>query len=68
MINIIDKIKPLGDFPIADACDIQVDDKRLDVVLKEKVNSEHGKGLSTNDYSDVEKKKVDELNSMFKLV
>lgn len=70
-IPVIDKLKPLGDFPIADSSDVDCGGKRLNSVLDEKANSSNvtaelnkkvdkvsGKGLSTNDYSDAEKAKV----------
>lgn len=36
-INVIDTVKPIGDFPISEAPDIEVDGKRLDKVI-EKIN------------------------------
>lgn len=38
-IQVIDKIKPLGDFPIADAENIDINGSRLDVVLAESAQS-----------------------------
>lgn len=67
-IPVIDKIKPLGGFAIADQEDIQCGDKRLNTVLGEKVEKVSGKGLSTNDYSNDDKNKVASLSGMFTLV
>lgn len=36
-INVIDTVKPISDFPVSEANDIDVDGKRLDKVL-EKLN------------------------------
>lgn len=74
-IPIIDTLKPLGAFPAANAEDISCGNKRLDVVLEDKVNSSDmaalqkavnqkveqvpGKSLSTNDYTNEDKSKVD---------
>ena len=70
-ILIIDKLRPLGDFPAVDASDVQVGNERLttrlsntptteqvDAAVANKVDKIAGKGLSENDYTTTEKNKL----------
>lgn len=72
-IRVISEITPAGDFPVAAAHNISLEEKRLDEALSgmatesnlkitalenKKVDKIEGKGLSANDYSDIEKAKV----------
>lgn len=67
-IPIIDQLRPLGDFPVVDASDVQAGNERLstvlsntpstayvDSVVENKVDKAEGKGLSTNDYTNADK-------------
>lgn len=75
-IPIIDQLQPLGNFPAVDASDVQVGNQRLSTVLSStpttayvddavsnKVDKETGKGLSANDYTTVEKTKLNGIEA-----
>lgn len=75
-LPIIDTLKPLGNFPAVDASDVQVGNERLstrlsntpstsyvDNALSGKVDKIAGKGLSTNDYTTIEKSKLSGIES-----
>lgn len=75
-IPIIDQLRPLGNFPAVDASDVQAGNKRLSQVLSEtpsttyvdsvvenKVDKVEGKGLSTNDFTNGYKSKLDGLDA-----
>lgn len=58
-VNVIDTIKPLGDFPVADAEDIDVNGEKLSTVL--------GSMPASSDVEDLKKNKVDKsvFNEIF---
>lgn len=80
-IQVIDTLNPLGNFPIAKAENIDVSGTALNTVLAGKANTADistltankvdkvsGKGLSTNDYTNSDKSKVDTLSGIFSIV
>lgn len=76
-IPVIDTLKPLGNFPVAKAENIDVSGTSLDVALASKVSATDlagkvdkvsGKGLSTNDYTNADKSIVTSLSNVFTIV
>lgn len=57
-IPIIDTLESLGNFPVVNASDVQLDNERLPAVINGKVDKETGKQLSTNDYTNLDKNKL----------
>lgn len=62
-ISVIDTLTPLGNFPLANASDIQAGSDRVSDVLNNKVDKADGKGLSTNDYTNAEKSKLSNIEA-----
>ena len=65
-VNVIDTIKPKnnGSFPVVEAVDVKISDNlRLDAALADKVDKIAGKVLSSNDFTDALKSKLEGLST-----